>query len=239
MTDSTRFNLLGDAFELFSLNSEEEIAERVALGGEDLRVFLLPSLTVDFALRAYDKNREECQEYYAVALIAAAFLTRKRGLPLSELLFDTPCGNVEVFCTGEGFLKIKIDKCKHILSSHTGCAGCDMKYNDFLVTKRIRAIHTEDVSLFSKSRLSEFAMLGSPFPVAVISSFSESGILKMNFCKDYSCGFASNLLLWCCAALNEGAAEGRSAHKFQLADHSAAVEVAPGSVTVEIEPIIL
>ena len=239
MKDSTKIDLLGDTFELFSLTCEEEIFEKPELVGAGIQVFILPSFTADFAIRVYDKNKKECQEYYAAALIAAAFLTRKRGLPLSEISFEAPCGNIDVFCTGNGVFKIKIDKCKHLLSSVAVCTGCDEKYNDFLVTKKIRAIHTEDISCFSKSRLAEFAMLGSPFPAAVISTFSEAGKLKMNSFRDYTALFISNILLWCCAALNEMITAGKSVCRFHLPDYGAEVEVTSSSVTVEITPIIL
>lgn len=239
MNDSTKIDLLGDTFEIFSLSSEEEIDGKFKEGGEEMRVFLLPSLTADFALRVYDKSQKEHREYHAAALIAAAFLIRKRGLPLSDIVFEAPCGKIKVFCTGEGVLRITIDKCKQLLSAQDERTGCDVKYNDLFVTKRIRALHAEDASLFRLSRLSEFAMLDTEFPSAVLLSSQEEGTLKMYSCRGYSEDFTSSLLLWCCAAFNERTVSRNSLSKFQIPEYSAALEASASSVTVEIEPIIL
>ncbi len=239
MNDSTKIDLLGDVFELFSLGNEEEIDQKIKACREGAYVLLAPSLTADFKLRMYTKNEEKSREYYAAALIAAAFLIKKRGLPLSDILFETPCGNIEVFYTGRGALKIEVDKCKHLLSSQTVCAGCVAKYNDFFITKRIRAVHTDDISLFSKSNLPEFAICDLEFPVSVILSSNEEREVKMHPYSDFCGEFTSNLLLWCCAAFNERMLYHSSASKFQVSEYGAILEVTPSSVTVEIEPIIL
>ena len=238
MNDSTKIDLLGDVFELFSLNCEEEIVKNLKSCGAGIKAFLTPSLEADFSLRVYDKNNEECREYFAAALIAAAFLTQKRGLPLSEILFEAPCGNIEVFCTGNGTFQTRIDKCKQLLSSQAEFAGCDVKYNDFFIMKKIRAIHTEDITVFSKSGLSEFVMLGTEFPAAVILSSALDNRLQMHSFRDHSATFVSNLSLWCCAALNEWITARKTIRKFQTAEYGLVLEPSEHSVTVRIDPII-
>lgn len=239
MIDSVKIDLLGDIFEIFSLGADEKNPEDLKTNAENICVFLYPSLAADFSVKAYSRVKENYCDYYAAALIAAAFLIMKRGLPLSEIVFETPRGNIAVFCTGRGVLKVKIDNCKLLLSSKRELSGCEMEYNDIFIGEKIRALHTDDPDLFEIEKLRELAVASSGFPSAVILSSSDVDKLRMRSCRDFSEAFVSNLLLLSSAAYNEWVISRRKFGKFLAEENNSAFEVAHSSVTVETIPIIL
>lgn len=239
MNDIIKIQLFGEAFEICSARCESEIAEKLNMDSNGAKVFILPSLTADFKIRAYDSMKKECAEYYAAALTAAAFLIYKRGLPLSEINFETLHGNVRVFCTGNRTLKVRLDKCKLLLSAEKELQGCIVNYNDLFLARKIRAIHSEGENLFKEENLSGFVMPDSEFPSAVIMSSTRENVLLMKSYRDFTKIFVSSLLLWCCAAYNEAIVARRPVSRFEVSEYSASLEVAFSSVTVEVSPIIL
>ena len=74
MIDSVKIDLLGDIFEIFSLGADEKNPEDLKTNAENICVFLYPSLAADFSVKAYSRVKENYCDYYAAALIAAAFL---------------------------------------------------------------------------------------------------------------------------------------------------------------------
>ena len=238
MIDSAKIDLLGDVFEIFSLECDEKIPEEMKTNTEIIRVFLAPSLTADFSVKAYFGAKEEYCDYCAAALIAAAFLVIKRGLPLSDMVFETPRGNITIFHTGAGKFRAKVDKCKLLLSSKLEHSGCDIEYIDIFLGGIIRAIHTDDPDLFKTEKLRELVTTSSAFPSAVILSSSNGDKLKMSSYMDFSLAHISNFSLWCCAAYNEKNAK-TTVGKFLSEEYNSVFEVYPSSVIAEVHPNIL
>ena len=59
MNDSTKINLLGDVFEVHSLKNGKEIEKNLNGCIDNIAVFIYPSLSSDFSVRAYQKNQKE------------------------------------------------------------------------------------------------------------------------------------------------------------------------------------
>ena len=85
MIDSVKIDLLGDIFEIFSLGADEKNPEDLKTNAENICVFLYPSLAADFSVKAYSRVKENYCDYYAAALIAAAFVFASYFLPVTEL----------------------------------------------------------------------------------------------------------------------------------------------------------
>lgn len=239
MIDSAKIDLLGDAFEVFSLGCDEKTPEDMKINAENVCVFLTPSLAADFSLKAYSSAKEEYCDYYAAALIAAAFLVVKRGLPLSDIVFETPRGNITVFHTGSGKFKIRVEKCKLLFSSKLELSGCEIKYDDIFISEKIRAVHTDDMALFKTEKLCEFVVSDSPFPSAVILSMAKGQKLDVRSYRDFSVTFISNFLLWCGGAYNEKMKAGSAPRKFVSEEYGSVFEPAASAVVAEVQPIIL
>jgi len=137
MTKS-KITVCTEKYELFSVENRDEAFEILKKELSYKSIFLMPGDSSDFKLLAYDLNKEELSEYYTSALCAAAFLINKRGLPFSEVDFETPEGKIEIFYTDADKFSVKITKCKQLLSYSTEIFGCEIKYRDLLVKKKFQ-----------------------------------------------------------------------------------------------------
>ena len=68
--EKIKITVFGEVFELFTIASEEEIYSVIDEKSEYKKIFLFPSITCDFALKAYKTDNSEDDEYYSSALCA-------------------------------------------------------------------------------------------------------------------------------------------------------------------------
>ena len=161
-----RTSILGDDFFLFS--QENFFGPSCTLFGDAMTVGLLPSITADFSLIGYTKLGKPLSDYRAAAISAAAFLVLKRGLPLSEILFETPGGNIEVFYTGGRIFEVSTPKCKQIITNKIEVMGCVVEYADFCTDALFRVIRTDNIDNFDLKIIPRFASVGEKTPSSVI-----------------------------------------------------------------------
>ncbi|MBE6645460.1 MAG: hypothetical protein E7612_08830 [Ruminococcaceae bacterium] len=235
MTKS-KITVCTEKYELFSVENRDEAFEILKKELSYKSIFLMPGDSSDFKLLAYDLNKEELSEYYTSALCAAAFLINKRGLPFSEVDFETPEGKIEIFYTDADKFSVKITKCKQLLSYSTEIFGCEIKYRDLLVKKKFRAIHTDDILLISDDILKSLVLVDDSLPCGVLASASQNGELAVRYYSDFISESVSPLLLYSAAAFNERIISGGSALNFVAEKERIFILAEPFSVTVAVQP---
>ena len=177
-------SVLGDRFLFFSLPSDEEIKNVVSF---DKRcVILLPSLDADFKIVGYEKGGAPLCDYYSAAICAAVHLVKKRGLPLSEISFQTPKGILQILCTGGGMFGVLVNKCKLLLSKDVEICGCEPDVCDVEVHGKFRVMRLCEVDGFEKKNLKRLASVALPLPCAVVLSSMENGKLRVRTYTDYN-----------------------------------------------------
>lgn len=236
----TKIRVLGDEMHLFSLKDDKEWQ-----GNTSRAVLLLPSLTADFKIST-DKENSDC---YAAALSAAAFLIEKRGLPLSDILFETPHGNIQVFNTGKGEFSFTINKCKLLCANSAFVKGCDVEFFDVFVGSACRVIYTKDTELFSLDSLPSFVTVGERIPDAVVLlgehkkySAKESPVQNEGFSykaeayTEHARASLSTPLIYAAAAYSEYIRKGK--REISFSDESRC-SINYSSVTLYVKPKII
>ena len=149
-------------------------------------MILSPSIESDFHIKAYSKRRDLIIDNYAAAISAAAFLVLKRGLPLSEIRFETNSGFVDVFCTGNGVFSVVVRKCKELCTNSTELLGCKIEYTDVSLCGTVRAVKTKDIESFDLSVLPGFLLAGEKLPDSVILTSRHDGKLSVSIYNEYN-----------------------------------------------------
>ena len=151
-----KISVMDEAFFLYSLTGDEGYDEV-----RDGAVILLPSLSADFLVRTANKCGVLPTDYYAAAVSAAAFLIMRRGLPLSEIFFETPHGNLEICCTGRGFFTLTVPKCKLLSRGSQEIMGCEVPVAEVITGAKYKVIHTPHAKGFDTSKLPLFVAKNS------------------------------------------------------------------------------
>lgn len=194
-------SVLGDVFLLFSLPHEREIADALIKGKRC--VILLPSLVADFRILGYEKCGKPLHDYYSAAICAAMHLTKKSGLPLSEISFETPQGILEILCTGDGLFCVRVDKCKRLLSKTVKIRGCETDVFDIDAGEKIRVVPTSDVARFDRATSARLSSAALPLPSAVVLSSRVGDRLSVRTYADYNPTPPSSVLTSAAAAYCE------------------------------------
>ena len=194
-------NVLGDSFLFFSFESEKRLDEALVLGKRC--VILLPSLLADFRVIGYESNKKELYDYYSAAICAAAHLTEKRGLPLSDLSFETPNGIIEIFHTGVGLFTVNINKCKVLLSKSVELCACRLDACDVFVNGIFRVVGASSAKRFDDKLLPRLAGADFPLPCAAVVCSSERGRISLKRYSDYNPTPPSSVLTYAAAAYKE------------------------------------
>lgn len=168
--DPVKIRVMGDDFLIFSLVEKAERMEILNGFEFEYAVFLTPSIDADYYIEAYSKKKEILSDYYAAAISAAAFLVLKRGLPLSEISFETPSGIVNIFCTGDSMFKVLITECKELCTKSTEILGCEIEYTDVLLWGTVRVVKAKNIEAFDVSALPGFLLAGGKLPDSVALS---------------------------------------------------------------------
>ena len=205
--------------------------ENSSCGLTDGAVILLPSLTADFLVKTYSDGSKRPTDYYAAAVCAAAFLVLERGLPLSEITFETPSGNISISYTGGNLFSLTIPKCKFLFTNSNEIMGCEVKSSDVLVGARYRVIHTAHGEGFDTKGLPLFLTRTGEMPDAVVHSYFSDGELKYFSYADHSLKKPSSLSLFAAAAYNAHRAVSQE-RRFFHAESIAQVELSQVTVTV-------
>ena len=223
-------SVLDESYLFFSLSLDGDASEYVHIG--ERCVFLLPSVIADFRVTGYEKNGKPLYDYYSAAVCAAAYLIRKRGLPLSEITFETPKGILEIFCTGSGSLSLKINKCKLLLSNHIEICGCVPNAFDADLGGVFRVVSIPFDAEIGKALAPRLVSAALPLPEAVILSTLRDNGLFIKVYSDHNPTPPSKLL--CCAAA--AFTTGRGGAEFSLENGSMAM-VSFSTVEISLKPI--
>ncbi len=191
-------SVLDDRFLFFSLPSERDFSGEAAAVRRC--VILLPSLDADFRVIGYEKGGKPLYDYYSAALCAAAHLTSKQGLPLSEIVFEIPTGFLKIACTGGGLFSVDVNKCKLMLPKNVEICGCEADVCDVLAQGLFRVMTVCDAARFDKKVLSRLSSAVLPLPSAVVLSSLENERLSVRTYTDYNPTPPSSLLAYAAAA---------------------------------------
>ena len=194
-------SVLGDRFLLFSLPSDKEIPSAQAFG--ERCVILLPSLVADFRVVAYEKCGKPLADYYSAAVCASAHLTVTRGLPLPEISFETPNGNLEILCTGSGLFSVNVEKCKLSSSKNIEICGCEVDICNVFVQGKFCVMRIFDASRFDEKTLRCLVSANLPLPSAVILTSGKNDVLRMQAYSEYNPTPPSSVLTHAAAAYAE------------------------------------
>lgn len=196
----TRINILGEDYFLYSQRGADSEKQSVSKADAN-KVLLLPSLAYDFSVKSYGKDGKEEKHNPAAALAAAAHLTLVRGLPIKEFSFELADGNIEVFCTGDGFFEIEIPKCKVLFTGAAEIFGCEVHYTDVFAFGVHRVVATENISNADASTLAALINVGRYLPDALLFSSLSDGELEILPYTDFNPTPPPRLLLYTAAYL--------------------------------------
>lgn len=165
-----RIKVMSDDFLVFSLPCGVLQTEFLSKYDFEYAVIISPSVEADFHISTYSKGENIILDNYAAAISAAAFLVLKRGLPLSEISFETPSGIVNIFCTGDSMFKVLITECKELCTKSTEILGCEIEYTDVLLWGTVRVVKAKNIEAFDVSALPGFLLAGGKLPDSVALS---------------------------------------------------------------------
>lgn len=231
-------SVLGEDFLFFSLTSESEAD--AALKFSKRSAILLPSLNADFRIAGYYEKGKPLCDYYSAALCAAVHLVKKRGLPLSDITFETPNGNLEILCTGDGIFTVSVDKCKLLLSNSIPLAGCMLDIKDVFSKSVFRVVRVGDVLRFDKKMLPRIASSQLPMPCSVVLYSSDGRRICVRSYADYNPAPPSSILINAAVAYSEYLDFGAGCVKSVLhLDDSSFCRVSYSCVEVSVKPTFL
>ena len=165
-----RIKVMSDDFLVFSLPCGVLQTEFLNKYDFEYAVIISPSVEADFHISTYSKGKRLIIDNYAAAISAAAFLVLKRGLPLSEISFETPSGIVNIFCTGDSMFKVLITECKELCTKSKEILGCEIEYTDVLLWDTVRVVKAKNIEAFDVSALPVFLLAGGKLPDSVVLS---------------------------------------------------------------------
>lgn len=195
----TIIDILGEDYFLISHTGAEEYRDTQIK--DAVSVNLLPSLTADFCVRSYSKNGVLRRFDPIAAVSAAAYLSLKQGLPLDELVFETPSGLLTVFCTGDGVFTLTLQKCKVLFTETPEILGCAVSYTDVNVGRVCRVVRAENITSADPSALAPLLSVGRYLPDALLFSSINGGELKILPYADFNPSPPSRAELFAATAL--------------------------------------
>ncbi len=231
-----KIRVMDDDFLVFSLAENAERMEKLNGFEFEYAVFLSPSMDADYYIEAYSKKKKTLSDHYAAAVSAAAFLVLKRGLPLSEISFETASGFIDVFCTGSGLFTVSIQKCKHLYTKTLDVMGCDIRYIDILAGNPCRVINTKNIENFDVSCLPRFVTADENFPAAVVLSSNNGGEVDIVAYTDFNFSAPPRLSLFAAAAYSEKYSYGSG---INFSYKTSTCRIGYSSVTVTTRPALV
>lgn len=227
-----KITVMGEDFLLFSQENSRGLCDVQC----DLSnvIGLLPSIAADFSLIGYTKRKKTLSDYRAAAISAAAFLIIERGLPLTELLFETPLGNIEVFYTDSGLFEIRTQKCKHIITNSVEVMGCNTVCTDICSDSLFRVIYTENIKNFDLNILSRLVSIGERTPSAVVLYSAKDSEIDFRSYTDYNPSPPSAVSLFAAVSYAEFLRNHASEFRFG----TSFCRLAYGGATVSLKPEI-
>ncbi len=158
-------------------------------------VILSPSVTQDFKIEL-SANTEGCVgNYHAAAISAAAFLIEKRGLPLDEIIFESPCCDITVSTQKSGHYSIKTNKCKFLFTKPVEIQGAEVDFSDILISGNLfRCIRCESLDFFDDRIARALTHAEKQIPSAVILLPLDNDISALKYYTGYTVPSPSALL---------------------------------------------
>ena len=193
--------LMNELFMLYSLSAVPDSVEEFIAGNNTANtVFLTPGTDADFSVRAYNRSACLFKEHYAAALVAAAFLVSKRGLPLSEITFETPSGNIDIFNTGGGVYVAVIKKRKQSCTKSTDILGCGVESTDVFFDFCVRCAHVGSLDNVDEEAFSLYLSVGNSVPADVVIYELSEDLLKIKRVPKYLKHPISNITAFAAAS---------------------------------------
>ena len=231
-----RINVMGDDFLVFSLPYGNFDIDFLSGYEFDYAVVLMPSIKADFYIKTYSKRKNLIDDNYAAAISAAAFLILLRGLPLSEIRFETDFGFIDIFYTGDCLFSVLIDKCKELFTKSKNLLGCEIEYTDVFVGKRVRVVKTKNIDAFDTSALSGFLLADEKMPDSVTLTSTRGGVISIKRSDGFNPSPITMLLSFVAASYIEKV---DYKEKIYFSDGASYCTKNHSSVTVTAKPIIL
>lgn len=228
--------VLSDEFLVFSLSCGAFDIAALDDYKFDYAVILSPSIAADFYIKVYTKTKDLIKDNYAAAISAAAFLVLERGLPLTEISFETNSGIIDVFYTDLDVFSVSILKCKELCTKTTESLGCEMNYTDVTISGTVRALESKDSESFDLSVLSDFLHAGERFPDAVILTSMRDKKLSVYIYNEYNPAPLTTLHSYAVAAFLQKTAY---REKIFFGDNISYFTKEYSTVTVATKPIIM
>ena len=223
-------SVLDESYLLFSLPYGGNESDYARVG--ERCVFLVPSVNADFRITGLGKGGKPLYDYYSATVCAAAYLTVKCGLPLTEISFETPNGNLEILCTGSGSFSVKMNECKLLFSNHIEICGFVPDVAEVETGGIFRVASVPSDAKFSEALAPRLAGAAFPLPQAVILSTLRDNELSIKAYADYNPTPPSTLLCYAAAAYKEG----RGTARLSLGNGALAT-VGFSSVEITLKPI--
>ena len=159
-----RIKILGDEFLVYSSLQKDEINPKER---KENTVIIGPSLSRDFEVRAYDKHGKMSCDVIAPVIAGVMFLSKKRGLPLTEFSFEAFGKNLDIFYTGNRIFIKEAQVCKLLYTKSTMLKGCDISYRDIEAGGVFRTIAVENIAGLDGELLSLLVLSGETQPADV------------------------------------------------------------------------
>ncbi len=193
-------SIIDEVFAVFSYSESRFPDDFTMLSNVDFAVILSPSDTADFKISAWDVFEKPMLEYYSSAFAAASFLIFERGLPLSEITFETPCGIIEVFDTGKGFLSLIIRNCKQLYTKVIEIAGCSAEYTDVYISFSARCVKTSAVHACAEDLGVHYLLHGNSVPSSALVYEIRGNVISFSYYSEHSKCKISSLAAFAAAA---------------------------------------
>ena len=187
----SKVRLGNESFLVFPSGAKTEKSDALLLYKDEVLVFITPSIKEDFKIEAY-KNSKPLFEYYSSAIVAAAYLVNKMGLPLREISFEAPNGKIEITDTGSGVFALEIEKCKLLFSKTEDTRGCKIESYTFSFLNEFKVFISKNREFFSLDVLREISFIGDrAAPCIVLFENGEEELLYSPLKEEATSFFAS------------------------------------------------
>lgn len=196
-----RIKILGDEFSVYSSLDEND---GINLKEQNTSTVIInPSLSRDFEVRAYDKHGKLSCDVIAPVIAGVTFLSKKRGLPLTEFSFEAFGKNLDVFYTGNRIFIREAQICKLLYTKSTMLKGCDISYRDIEAGGVFRTIAVENISGLDRELLSLLILSGENTPSVTLASSVFDGEISFSSLSDFSASGFFEITKYTVAAYNE------------------------------------
>lgn len=180
--DFAKISTMGQDYALYS----QKYGESSNIDFSKPGALLYPSITADFAVSGIKNGTVTTADSYTSAICAAAYLLEKRGLPLSEISFETANGNIEIFNTGVGEYLLKLNKCKLLYTKSTCIEGTAVDFCDVLCSALCRVAFVPPDAVVRPELARVLTVSSDRMPSAVVFAAAPNEVGEIPKIRSYS-----------------------------------------------------